>query len=81
MTRPTWNENEPGRAATLWVDGWAGRVDQSVEVVGETRTRYRIRAIMRTHLPRRRGVRTLEAGDVALVPKIAITFPKGTPPP
>jgi hypothetical protein len=77
VTRRTWNENEPGRAALLWLIGWHGISSQPVEVVGETRTRYRIRAVARTRLG---GPRWLEIGATRLVPKTAITFPKGTPP-
>jgi len=57
---------------TLHIDGWAGRIDQRVDVVGETRTRYRIRAIERTKLAGRG--RWLHRGETALVPKAAVTL-------
>jgi hypothetical protein len=54
----------------LILQGWAGRRETRVEIVGETPTRYRIRAITRT---RRAGrSRWLEPGAVALVPKSAV---------
>lgn len=59
------------RMADLHLDGWEGRTRQTVCVVGETPTRYRIRAIDRTRLA---GPRWLDPGATALVPKYAITF-------
>lgn len=56
--------------AYLRMDGWAGRHDYAVMVVGETPKKYRIKAVMDTKLPRR----MLRAGDEALVPKHAIKF-------
>ena len=54
----------------LVVDTYAGRLEQQVEIVGETATRFRIRAINRTRLAGRG--RTLEVGQIALVPKTAV---------
>lgn len=53
----------------LRLDGWAGRTDVPVQVVGETSKRYRIKLMHDTRLPGRREGR---AGDVVLVPKYAI---------
>lgn len=63
--------------ATIALDGWSGRSRQDVEVVGETRTRYRIRAIVWTRLAGRN--RWLGPGEVALVPKRAVGFPAAQP--
>jgi hypothetical protein len=61
------------RAAYLCLDGWAGRSEQAVMVVGETPKRYRIRAVMDG--TRMQGNwRQLKAGQEALVPKRAIRF-------
>jgi hypothetical protein len=54
----------------LCLDGWGGRWMQFVELVGETPTRYRIRALGRTRLGGRN--RWLEPDKTALVPKRAI---------
>jgi hypothetical protein len=54
----------------LQLDGWAGRTQQRVEVVGETASRTRIRAITTTRLAGRR--RNLQPGEIALVPKYAV---------
>lgn len=54
----------------LVLDGWQGITRTQVEVVGETPTRYRIRAIELTRLAGRR--RWLPPGGVALVPKHAV---------
>jgi hypothetical protein len=60
----------PALMATLVLDGYGGRYEQAVDIVGETATRFRIRAINRTRLGGRN--RILEVGQVALVPKTAI---------
>lgn len=54
----------------LVLDGWAGASRQRVEVMGATRTRYRIRAIEETRLAGR--LRSLKPGESAFVPKRAI---------
>lgn len=54
----------------LLLDGWGGKTAQRIEIVGETRTRTMIRAIVRTRLDGRRG--WLEAGKSALVPRSAV---------
>lgn len=54
----------------LTLDGWAGRTRQAVELIGQTPTRWRIRAIQRTRLAGRR--RALEPGQTALVPRRAL---------
>lgn len=59
------------RPAVLCMDGWAGRSEQPVVVVGETPKRYRIRATERTRLP---GNRWIEAGETTLVPRYAVKF-------
>lgn len=58
-------------ARTLYVqlDAWASPQQQAVEVIGETKTRYRIRAIKKTRLG---GCRYLQAGDAVLVPMSAV---------
>ena len=56
----------------LHLDGWQGRSQQRVRVVGETPKRYRITAISETRLGGR--WRKLSAGETGLVPKRAITF-------
>lgn len=59
------------RQAFVCVDGWAGRGQIPVLVVGETAKRYRVRAVERdTKLPRR----ILQAGEETTVPKYAVRF-------
>lgn len=65
----TWTE----RPGTLWLGGWAGKHSYPVLVVGETPTRYRIKAIERTRLAG--AYRWLEPGQLGLVPKRAVTIP------
>jgi hypothetical protein len=55
--------------AKLCINGYAGRREIPVLVVGETRTKYRVQLTQETHLP---GARVGQAGDVVLVPKYAI---------
>lgn len=63
------------REALLCVESYAGRIEQRVRVVGETRTRYRVRADFgRVRLGG--GFRWLEPGDWTLVPKRAVRFTK-----
>ena len=57
------------KQAYLCTDGWAGRSEQAVLIVGETPKRYRIKAVMRTKLP---NYRWLYVGELAMVPKTAI---------
>ena len=56
--------------AVLCLNGWEGRTETSVEIVGETPKRYRIRASKRVKLAGRN--RWLEIGKTALVPKYAV---------
>ena len=58
-------------AGTLHLDGWAGRLRIPVQVIGETRTKYRVRLGSDAMLP---GRRHCEAGDEVLVPKYAVTI-------
>lgn len=51
------------------INSWAGRRTYAVEVVGETKTRYRVKAIHFMILP---GRRCVAAGQVVLVPKHAV---------
>jgi hypothetical protein len=60
------------RPALLGLIGWHGTTWNPNEVVGETPTRYRIRALERTRLAGRD--RWLEPGRTALVPKRAVRF-------
>ena len=60
------------RRAKIVLDGWAGRTEQEVWVVGETAKRYRIEAIAKTGLAGRQ--RSLMPGEQALVPKHAVRF-------
>jgi hypothetical protein len=57
------------RAAVLCLNGWAGREEYPVEIVGETPTRYRVRLLMDVRLP---GNRPARYGDIVLAPKYAI---------
>ena len=57
------------RPAYVCVDGWAGRHDYAVMVIGETQKKYRIRAVMEMGLP---GGRRLKQGDEAMIPKRAV---------
>jgi hypothetical protein len=62
--------------AVIALDGWAGRIDVPVTVLGATRTRYRVRLEEEARLP---GRRHRAAGAVVLVPKHAVRWP-GPPP-
>mgnify|MGYP000893478069 CR=1 FL=1 len=65
----TFDRTNP-RWACVCLDSWAGRQEITVQVVGETAKRYRIRAVVPTKLPRR----VLEKGEETLVPKRAVRF-------
>ena len=56
--------------ARLHIDSFAGRSTVSVEIVGETPKRYRVRLLADCLLPNRRRGKT---GDVVLVPASAVT--------
>ena len=58
------------RTGILRMDGWEGRTEEKVEIIGETPKRYRIRADRRIKLAGRD--RWLEVGDDVLVPKTAV---------
>lgn len=58
------------RPGVLHMDGWAGRVEYPVTIIGETPKRFRVRLLMGTRLP---GRREGYPGDVLLVPKSAVT--------
>lgn len=63
------------RTALLRMDGWAGRHDYAVVVVGETPQRYRIKLPPQTDPIRLAGGgRWLRCGQSALVPKHAVAF-------
>lgn len=51
------------------INTWAGRRTYEVEVVGETKKRYRVKALQYMMLPGRRFV---SEGQVVLVPKTAV---------
>ena len=54
----------------LVMDGWSGRTETEVEVIGQTRKRLRIRAITQTKIGGRNN--WLQPGEVALVPTHAV---------
>ena len=56
--------------SALCLNGWEGRTETPVFIIGETAKRYRIRAIQRTKLAGRN--RWLDSGETALVPKSAV---------
>lgn len=60
----------------LRIDGWAGRHDYAVMVIGETPKKYRIRAVV-TATPLAGRRRSLNVGEEALVPKHAISWGYG----
>ena len=60
------------RKGYIQLDGWSGRTESAVMVIGETPKRYRIQAIGRTKLAGRD--RWLNEGETTLVPKRAVTF-------
>lgn len=70
MTRTTTPHGE--QQAWLLMDGWEGRTEQPILVVGETPQRYRIKAVARTKLAGR--CRWIYTGETALVPKHAVRF-------
>lgn len=55
--------------AHLYLEGWSGRTKVAVEILSETRTKYRVRLNEAAVLP---GYRSKQAGDVVLVPKTAV---------
>jgi hypothetical protein len=60
------------RKGYIQLDGYAGRSEYAVMVIGETPKRYRIQATAATKLAGRS--RWLQAGETTLVPKRAVTF-------
>ena len=54
---------------TMAINRWAGLVYHRCKVLGETKTKYRVRLLDDTLLP---GGRHQKAGDVVLVPKHAV---------
>ena len=57
----------------LCLDGWAGRLEYPVEIIGETPKRYRIRALVDIKRPHgKNGVHILLKGGSMLVPKYAV---------
>jgi hypothetical protein len=62
--------DEMNEKGILCLDGWAGRSETPVEIVGETPKRYRIRAVQRMTLPGR--ARWIDAGEIVLVPKYSV---------
>ena len=64
----------PERAGVVALDGWAGRTEVPVTVVGETPTRYRVRRGAAATLP---GYRRRVTGDVVLVPRAAVRITEG----
>jgi len=54
----------------LCLNGYAGRSETKVEIIGETKDRYRIRAITKTRLAGEN--RWLNPGEIELVPKYAM---------
>lgn len=59
--------------AILKIDSWAGRRQYAIEIVGETRTRYRVRVLEQPGimLP---GRRWKAYGETALVPRHAVVM-------
>lgn len=60
--------------AVLVLDGYGGRSEQRVEVLGETATRYRITPAGDTQVRLAGRLRWLDPGASTLVPKYAIRF-------
>jgi len=58
------------RSGVLCMDGWAGRIEVPITIVGETKTRYRVILGRDCRLPGRWRYGT--AGETVLVPKYAI---------
>jgi hypothetical protein len=66
-------DDPTGRPAMIVLDGWAGLFEQrGATVVGETRTRYRIRADRPEGLRLAGRNRYLAQGKTALIPKHAV---------
>lgn len=63
-------------SAFLHQDGWAGHGKTPVEIVGETRTRLRVKLLADTRLPGRN--RMGASGDEILVPKYAVSVGHST---
>jgi hypothetical protein len=62
----------PPREGYIQMDGWSGRHEYRVLVIGETPKRYRVQAVTRTKLAGRD--RWIDAGQETLVPKRAVSF-------
>lgn len=60
------------KAASVCVDGWAGRREHACLVIGETRTKYRVEMRCSAQLPGRLGF--VVEGATAMVPKTAVRF-------
>lgn len=60
--------------AWLCLDGWAGRSETEVQVVGETPTRWRITPLGKEALRLGGRRRYVEVGMTVLVPKRAVRF-------
>lgn len=56
---------------TVAINTWAGLRTYPVEIVGETKTRYRVKATYSMRLP---GNRLIPRDGVCLVPKSAVRF-------
>jgi hypothetical protein len=65
------HEERPMKAMVC-LQSWAGYTEHPVEIIGETRTRYRVRALESFKLPRR----WIHKDGVALVPKHAVKIVK-----
>lgn len=56
-------------ATVLVINSWAGRREIPIEILGETRTKFRVKLLADALIPVRRH---RVAGDVLLVPKHAV---------
>lgn len=64
------------RPAFLNYNDWAGIHASPVLVIGETPKRYRIQTVNGSTLKLAGRSRYLRAGETALVPKTAVSFPR-----
>lgn len=64
----------PARPAWLGLQSWAGFTKQEIVVVGETAKRYRITTASKKPVRLAGRLRYLQPGEVALVPKTAVTW-------
>lgn len=68
------SENIKMWPALIHLDGWAGRTEQAVTVVGETPKRYRVQPVGQERVCLAGRGRSIGPGETALVPKKSVSL-------